>query len=432
MSTAWVSGRAWRSRRRRSPIGAQLEIRMAQDILVTGIGVTASIGQGKAAFQSALLDARARFQVMQRPGRQKDSAFIGAEIDALVQPEAIAPRLLRNATWSGQVALATLHEAWEEAGLDAVDPRRIGLIVGGSNFQQREIALLQEQYAGRESFLRPTYGLNFMDTDVCGLCTTQFPIRGFAYGLAGASASGQLATIQAAETIRSGQVDVCIVLAPLMDLSHWECRGFRSLGAMGSDRFAEAPDSACRPFDRDRDGFIFGECCAALVIEREDTERRGRVQPYARIAGAGIVMDGNRNPDPSFEGEVGAIGAALASAGLQPSEIDYVNPHGTGSPLGDETELRALRECGLASARINSTKSIIGHGLCAAGAIEIAATLLQMRVGELHPCRNLDIPIDPEFDWVRHGRARHSIRHALTLSMGFGGINTALCLSRCD
>lgn len=399
---------------------------------ISGVGVTAAIGQGKPAFLAGLLEGRGAFHVMGRPGRQNESAFLGAEIPSLIQPETISPRLLRNASYSGQVALATLHEAWREARLDGVDPRRIGLIVGGSNFQQRELTLLHEQYAGREGFLRPTYGLSFMDTDVCGLCTAQFGIRGPSYSIGGASASGQLAIIQAAQAVRSGQVDVCIALGPLMDLSYWECHGLRALGAMGSDRYANDPASACRPFDRDRDGFIFGESCAALVIERGGTARRDGVQPYAWIAGWGVVMDGNRNPDPSVDGEVEAIRAALATARWASQEIDYINPHGTGSPLGDETELRALRECGLASAHINVTKSIIGHGLCAAGAVEVAATLLQMRASTLHPSRNLDTPIDPSFQWVRGGPVQHTIRNALTLSMGFGGINTALCLRRID
>ncbi|MBL8298632.1 MAG: hypothetical protein JNN30_09835 [Rhodanobacteraceae bacterium] len=401
---------------------------MAHDVVITGVGVTSAIGQGKAAFLAALLDGRSAFRVMRRPGRQKDTNFLGAEIDDLAMPASLSPSLVRSASYSGKVALATLHEAWDEARLGDVDPHRIGLVVGGSNFQQRELLLLQEQYAGRERFLRPTYGMMFMDTDLVGLCTAQFGIHGPSYGLAGASASGQLAVVQAVQALRAGQVDVCIALGPLMDLSYWECQGLRALGAMGSDRYADAPADACRPFDRDRDGFIYGENCAALVLERAGASRRDGVTAYAAVAGCGVAMDANRNPDPSFEGETHAVRAALADAHCAPQDIDYVNPHGTGSPLGDETELRALRECGLEAAAINATKSVTGHGLCAAGAVEVAATVLQMRASALHPCLNLDTPFDQAFNWVREARTRHTIHNALTLSMGFGGINTALCL----
>ena len=143
-------------------------------------------------------------------------------------------------------------------------------------------------------------------------------------------------------------------------------------------------------------------------------------------------MDGNRNPDPCYDGEVRVITEALATAGVQPGEIDYVNPHGSGSRLGDEIELRALGDCGLSHAFINATKSITGHGLSAAGTVEIVATLLQMHAGRIHPTRNLDHPIDPSFNWVTDAPVEHRITHALSLSLGFGGINTAICLRRFD
>jgi len=269
-----------------------------------------------------------------------------------------------------------------------------------------------------------------MDSDLCGFCTAQFEIRGLAYTVGGASASGQLAIVQAAQAVLTNQVDVCIALGALMDVSHWECRGLRALGAMGSDRYGNEPALSCRPFDRDHDGFIFGESCGAVVIESLESSQRRNLEPYAALHGWGIAMDGNRNPDPSLEGETQAIQDALGAAGWPSARIDYVNPHGTGSIVGDETELKALHACGLTDAHLNATKSLIGHGLSAAGTVEVIATLLQMRAGQLHPTRNLENPIDPTFNWVRDKPIDHSIENALTLSMGFGGINTALCWKR--
>jgi malonyl-ACP decarboxylase len=397
---------------------------------VTGMGVIASTGQGKAAFVNALLEGKHAFGVMQRPGRQRESSYLGAEIGEITVSPNITQRTLRACSLSAQAALVVLQEAWLEARLSDVDPSRIGLIVGGSNVQQRELVQNHEAYRDRPEFLRPTYGLSFMDSDLCGFCTAQFGIRGLAYTVGGASASGQLAIVQAAQAVLMKQVDVCIALGALMDLSHWECRGLRALGAMGSDRFADDPSLACRPFDRDHDGFIFGESCGAVVIESmESSERRG-MKPYATLRGWGIVMDGNRNPDPSLQGETQAIQNALAASGLSPSQIDYVNPHGTGSTTGDETELKALRGCGLTAPYLNATKSLIGHGLSAAGTVEVIATLLQMQAGRLHPSRNLETPIDSALNWVRDKAIDHPIKNALTLSMGFGGINTALCWQR--
>lgn len=404
---------------------------MAAELVVTGMGVVSAIGQGKRDFADALLDGRSAFGVMRRPGRRRETDIIGAEIEELAVPATVPKHLLRTASLSAAAALTVVQEAWDEAGLAQCDSRRIGLIVGGSNVQQRELVAVHDNYRERLSFLRPTYALSFMDTDVCGFCTAHFGIHGLAYTVGGASASGQLAVIQAAQAVASGQVDACIAVGALMDLSYFECQGFRAIGAMGSTRFADNPALACRPFDRDHDGFIFGECSGAIVIESAESSRRRGAAAHARLAGWGMAMDGNRNPDPSLLGETRAIRAALEHACWSPERIDYVNPHGTGSIVGDETELRALRDSGLDGACINATKSLVGHGLSAAGAVEIIATLLQMGAKRLHATRNLENPIDPDLRWVGPGGQAHEIEHALTLSMGFGGMNTALCWQRC-
>lgn len=406
------------------------------EVVVSGVGVTSAIGQGQQAFLAALLDGRHAFGVMQRPGRQRGganpTAFLGAEIAALAMPPEVPAGLLRTASFSAQVALATLHEAWADAGLSELPAERIGLIVGGSNVQQRELVRVHEAQAGREAFLRPTYGLSFMDSDLCGLCTSVFGIRGLAHTVGGASASGQLAVIEAVQAVDAGRVDACIALGALMDLSHWECQGLRSLGAMGSDRYADDAAAACRPFDQGRDGFIFGEACGVVVVESAASARlRGR-RSLARIAGCGLAMDANRNPDPSVDGEMAAITRALAQAGFAPRDIDYLNPHGTGSGIGDVTELEALRRCGLEHVRLNATKALTGHGLSAAGALELVAVLLQMKAGQLHPTRNLEAPMAPALGWVGDAAEPHAMRNALNLSMGFGGINTAVCVQALD
>ncbi len=402
-------------------------------ILITGVGVTTAIGQGKVNFLEAILAGKNAFAELNRPGRRIPDAnprLIGCEIENLVIPKGIAQRELRTASWSAKVGVATLDEAWRDARLDDVDPYRIGLIVGGSNFQQRELLLIWEKYAARNHFLRPSYGKTFLDSDICGLCTQYFPVKGFAYTLGGASASGQLAVIEASEAVASGRVDVCIAMGALMDLSHWECRGLRAMGAMGSNRYANEPSLSSRPFDLHRDGFIFGESCGVVVIEKEGTAARSSISPYAQVLGWATRMDGNRNPNPSKAGELSVILKSLAKSGLSPQVIDYINPHGSSSIAGDETEISVIREASLSHAYINTTKSLIGHGLTAAGAVEIVTTVLEMRAGMLHPSRNLENPIDPSLNWVREESVRHQIEHAIALSIGFGGINTALCLGR--
>lgn len=398
------------------------------DPIITGIGITSAVGQGKDAFISALLEGRHSFDIMRRPGRQKGTSFIGAEIPVLSFPEEITGRAIRKMSFSEQAAMITLDEAWKEANLDAVDPERIGLIVGGSNFHQRNSIQMYEDYRERTLYVNPTYGFSFLDSDLCGLCSGHFGIKGLVYTVGGASASGQLAILMAIQALQTNQVDVCIAMGGLMDLSFWECQALRSLGAMGTDRYSSEPAKACRPFDKNRDGFIYGESCGAIVIELNNGPAKRPIEPYAAISGWALVMDGNRHPDPSYEGELRVIEKAISHARLSARDIDYINPHGTGSVIGDEIELKAIADNRLVHAFINTTKSITGHGLSAAGTVEIIATLLQMKSSRLHPSRNLDDPIDPGFNWVKNESVTHTIRNAISLSIGFGGINTALCV----
>lgn len=396
------------------------------DILITGIGLLCPLGVGIQEAVHGLMAGTNRFGLLRREGRQsKDSAFIGAELPAFDVPDRVSAKELRTTSLSTRAALVALEEAWAQARLDTLPAERVGLIVGGSNFQQRELTLVHDAYRGREAFVRPSYAQTFMDSDLTALCCEAFGIRGPAHTLGGASASGLLAVMRAIEVVEQGQADACIALGALMDLSYWECQAFRSLGAMGSDRHHDAPARACRPFDRLRDGFIYGENCGAVVVQ---STASARGNPWARVTGWACDLDSRRGTDPSLEGEVRAIESALARARWTASDIDYVNPHGTGSVVGDEIELRALDACHLTHARINATKSLLGHGLSAAGTVELIATLLQMRAGRLHPSLNLQEPIDQRA-WVRGQEAEpHRIQKALKLSFGFGGLSTAMCL----
>lgn len=400
------------------------------EIVVTGIGITSAIGQGKLTFLKNLLLGSSAFRVMERDGRQRNTAFIGAEIKELVLPERFSKRAIRNTSFSGQSALVVLAEAWEEAHLHDVNPNCIGLVVGGSNFQQREFAQTFESFNNRLQYLKPNYALSFMDTDVCGMCTEQFGIKGRAYTVGGASASGQMALIHAIEAVQSGRMDVCIAIGALMDLSYMELQAFKVANAMGSEIFKDQPQMACRPFDKRHDGFIYGECCGAIVVESDAHAFQRRRNPYAQFTGWSIAMDANRNPNPSYEGELRVIKDVLKAAKLKARDIDYVSPHGTGSILGDEIELKTLMTGGLSEAYINTTKSITGHGLTAAGIVEMIALLLQMKEGQLHPSLNLDEPINTQMNWVKEKSISGSIKNAINLSYGFGGINTAVCVKK--
>jgi malonyl-ACP decarboxylase len=390
---------------------------------VTGIGVATGFGYGKHSLLEGLFSGRDLFAPLARPGRQPpsgDSVFIGIEMPE--PPEFLPKRVARTAGLSARVAVAVVQEAWTEAGLDKLDPSRIGLVLGGSNLQNREFLLAQGDLE-RKGFVSPHLGYAFFDTDIAALCAATFGIRGVTYSVGGASASGAVAVIHAAEMVARGTVDACIAVGALQDLSVLELEALKVMGALGP---RDPGSRACRPFDRSHDGFVFGESCAALVIRRGDSIPSG--EGYGRMAGYAHIADGHRGPDPSLEGELRAIRSALDMAGTKPEEINYINAHGTGTPLGDDTEVAAYRVADLTGAAINATKSIIGHGIASAGAVEVAVTLMQMRAGRLHPTHHLDDPIDPELRWVRREQQAGDVRTAVSLSFGFGGINTAIVL----
>lgn len=388
---------------------------------VTGIGVATGFGYGKDCFVEGLFSGRNLFGPLMRAGRQPahgEARFIGIEVPE--SPELLTRRIARTAGLSARVAVAVVAEAWAEAGLDAVDPTRIGLVLGGSNLQSRELMLAQRDAAERQRLVSPHLGYAFLDTDLAALCAERFGIRGRTFSIGAASASGAVAVIQAAELVASGHLDACIAVGALQDLSAFELEALSLMGALSAgDR--------CRPFDRARDGFMFGESAAALVIRRGDAAAPN--DGYGRLTGWSHLSDGRRGPDPSLDGELRAIQSALEAAGLSPDQIDYTNAHGTGTPLGDDTEAAAYRAAGLTRAPINATKSIIGHGIASAGAVEVAAALLQMRLGQLHPTHGLDEPIDAGLHWVQREPLAATVRNALSLSFGFGGVNTAIVLS---
>jgi malonyl-ACP decarboxylase len=388
------------------------------------MGAATGFGYGKAALLDGLFSGRDLFALLARAGRQPpygEARFVGIEMPE--PPEILPRRVARTAGFSARVAVAVVKEACNEAGLGDLDPTRVGLVVGGSNLGTRELLIAARETEVRGGLVTPHLGYTVFDTDIGSLCAATFGIRGRTWSVGAASASGAVAVIQAAEAVASGVLDSCIAVGALQDVSFLELEALSAMGALGP---RDGRVGGCRPFDRAHDGFVYGESAAALVIQREDVARRGA---YGRIAGWAHVQDGPRGPDPSPEGEARAVREALDAAGMAVSEIQYVNAHGTGTPLGDEVEATAYREAGLAGAAINATKSILGHGIASAGAVEVVATLLQMRAGRLHPTHGLDDPIDADLRWVRGAPLACEVRRALSLSFGFGGHNTALVLT---
>ncbi|WP_093802473.1 beta-ketoacyl synthase N-terminal-like domain-containing protein [Streptomyces sp. Wb2n-11] len=345
-----------------------------------------------------------------------------------------ASRVAGRSPRSVQASVAVALEGWERAGLHraGVPGGRIGIVVAGHNLGGRFAEEVRPRYLSSPVHLPARYPLQFMDTDHVGTVSQLLGLTGEGYTVGGASASGNVALINAARLVESGAVDVCLVLGALTDLSDMERQAFYNLGAMAGGQATE-PEQASRPFDTAHGGFVPGQGAACLVLESAASAERRGAAPWAGLEGYAMRLSGNGLADPSAADEADVMSRALRHAGLDPGRIDYVNAHGTGSPLGDETELTALRALfGRGGPWVNSTKGLIGHCLCAAGVVEAVATVLQMRDGFVHANANLVTPIGTGGRLVGTRSRPAAIGHAMSNGFGFGGFNTSVVIGRPD
>jgi len=398
------------------------------------MGVVTSVGASIDSFRESLFSGAGNFGLLRRPGREGDPPFLGAEL----KDEGLsdfgttkANRLAMRSTLEGKVALHAVGQAWTDAGLGqrGIDPARIGLVIGGPGSAFREHTLLREHYHSKLQYLKPTYAAACWSTYLVGLISDAFGICGEGLSVGGASAAGTVAVVHAMRQLQCGIVDAAIAVGPLADLSRFELQALRLAGALGSERFADQPDLACRPFDKLSDGLVFGEGCGVVVLERGDAGGQTR-QPHAWLAGGALLLQGTHGTSPSTATQQQVIFQTLQQAGLTAREVDYVSTHGTGTPLGDATEVETLRACGLDHAALNATKSITGHCLTGSGTLELIATVAQMQTNRLHTTRNLEQPIDESFNWVRGEPQTCDIQQALSSSFAFGGLNAALAICR--
>ncbi|MBQ6353158.1 MAG: beta-ketoacyl-ACP synthase I, partial [Lentisphaeria bacterium] len=255
-------------------------------------------------------------------------------------------------------------------------------------------------------------------------------LKGESYDISAACSSSALSIIVATRLIRSGAYD--IVLAGGAEQLDWaEALGFCACRAL-SKKFNATPERASRPFDIDRDGFVISGGAAYVVLESERSIRERKARPISLVSG--LMANSNATdmvvPDSAASSDV--MRGAILDAGLRPEDIDYVNTHGTGTPVGDPIEMAAIRDVMGDHPAINSTKSQTGHMVGATGAAEIIYSSLMLEKGFISPSLNLDNP-DPEFAWadlVREYRPHVELRHALSNSFAFGGSNAAVVISR--
>jgi 3-oxoacyl-[acyl-carrier-protein] synthase II len=387
-------------------------------VVVTGRGVVSSIGEGADAFFEALLAKRSGIE---------DGAGACTNFD----PEtAMTGKEARRADRFTQLAVNAAEQAVAEAAFDGIEPERLGVIVGtGVGGLMTLEAECKAWLEGGDRAVSPLFVPMMMPNAAAGTIAMRIGAHGPGFSVASACATGAHAIGEAARLIDRGEADVVVAGGSEAALTGLCMAAFRKMGALSREGIS-------RPFDARRDGFVMGEGAGVVVLEREDHARARGATIYGRIAGYGASNDAFHitQPDENGRGATQAMRATLADAGAQPSDVGYLNAHGTSTPFNDKIETAAIR--GVFNGAntpppVSSTKSAIGHLLGAAGAVEAIVCLEAVRRGVLPPTLNYEDP-DPDcdLDYVPEGpREAPGLELALSNSFGFGGQNACLAVS---
>jgi len=404
-------------------------------VVVTGIAAVCSVG--------TTIDEIWQNVVAGRPNVKPITSFdvshlntqILAPLENFDPAEIVGKKTVRRYGRYVSHAMAVARMAMEDSGLDAatVDPVRAGVIIGsaigGINATLDGYDLLREQGARRISpFTVPAI---LIDT-APGMIAIDYGFRGKNFGVVGACASGNYGLGEAYNAIVQDKADVMIGGGVELGFHEFTISAFDRTGALS--RRNDEPNRASRPFDKDRDGFVLSEGAAILVLERlEHAQARG-AHIYGEILGYSATADAYHitAPRPDSMGATESIQLALQDAGLKPEDIDYINAHGTSTRLNDVAETKAIKQAFgdyAYQVNISSTKSVTGHLLGAAGAIEAIFSLLAIRDGIVPPTINLEEP-DPEcdLDYTPQVARPAQLKYAISNSFGFGGHNSTLVL----
>ncbi len=414
-------------------------------IVVTGMGVVTTIGQSLSEYEAALKAGRSGItrwkkmdgRILSKVGGDLSDFNLEthlARIDAHYPDKMLqqAYRLLRVTPLSGRLTMAAALQAYVDSGLrdSSLDPERFAHVLGGSNLSlmfAHENHLIFDQ---EPEYIDPLYGLIFLDTDVVAVISEILCAQGPSLSVGGACASGSYALITGMDILRTGRADSVIVTGAAQEMGPIALQGWGIMDAISYQSFNDEPTRASRPFDARREGFVPSEGAGAVILEPLSRARARGAHIYAELLGGAMVSDGSRLAKAHVEGEARAMQAALRDARIDREQVDYINAHAASTPLGDATEVAAIKTVfGDWAHRIpiNSTKSMVGHCTTAAGVVEFVATVLQMNEGFVHPTINQDEK-DPELDldFVPNTARDHDIRVAISNSFGLGGLNASV------
>ena len=405
-------------------------------VFVTGLGVISPVGNTVDEMWASIRNGVSGIGRITRFDPSRVDAKIAAEVKNFDVSKYVDPKEARRMALFTQFALAAAKQAWQDAGLTegSVDPDRVSVMlgngIGGTEVNDEGYRILFDRGPGRFS---PMMIPKLIANEAAGNISIALKAKGAALTVVTACASGTDAIGLGMDMIRAGRADIVIAGGTEATVTEYCVGGFCAMKALSTKR-NDTPEQACRPFDKDRDGFIMGEGAAILILESEAHARARNAHVYAEIAGYGATGDAYHvaAPDPEASGAIRAITLALKDSGLAPEQVDYVNAHGTSTPLNDPMETKAVKTVFGAHAyklKMSSTKSMTGHLLGAAGAIEALICTLAIRDGFYPPTINYTTP-DPEcdLDVVPNKGVEGPIRAAMSTSLGFGGHNGVLVI----
>jgi 3-oxoacyl-[acyl-carrier-protein] synthase II len=403
------------------------------DVVVTGLGATTPLGGDVASTWDAMLAGRSGVSPLTQEWAGQLPVRIAAQL--AVDPSASIDRVrLRRLDRSEAIALIAAKQAWSDAGLEGsgLDPERLavsfGSGIGGAVTLLDQDDILEKSGPRRVS---PHTVPMLMPNGPAAWIGIELGAQAGVHSMASACATGAEALSLGLDLIRSGRADVVVAGGTEAVVHPLPIAGFASMRAMSTRN--DDPERASRPWDKGRDGFVLGEGSGAVILERADHAAARGARVYATLAGAGITSDGFDivQPHPECRGGIRAMSKAIRDAGLTGADIVHVNAHATSTPAGDMGEIKGIREAIGTHPVITSTKSMSGHLLGAAGALESIATILAIRDSVVPPTINLDDPDDRlDLDVAAHKSRQLDIPAAMNNSFGFGGHNVALVFTR--
>lgn len=405
--------------------------------MITGLGVFASTGKDRESFFSNLTNAQSGFRRIEQFDPSALSVQIGAEVPNYVPTDYFPNKRLDLLDRFTQFGLLAAKEAMQSSGIEITESERpkFGVVMGSGMGGVSTIdSGYFNLYAKQATRLHPFTIPKIMHNAPTSQISMEYGAEGPSLSTATACSSSGHAIGEAFHFIKLGMTDMMLTGGSDAPITFGMMRCWESIRVLATGNGNGDVRHACRPFSADRDGFVMGEGAGVLLLEDFDHAVKRGARIYAEIVGFGMSSDASHITQPTIIGPARAIRMALEEGRVNPEEVDYINAHGTGTPLNDVTETQVIKEVFGDHARrlaISSTKSMHGHAMGATGAIEMVATVMAMEAGTIPPTANYSRP-DPQcdLDYVPNEAREKPIRVALSNSFAFGGLNAVLLLRR--